>query len=507
MAAKRFRQDADQGEWSRDDAGGAASARPAGASHVRRAAAGLDHVPHARSAAHARHAAPGTYGHAAASGGRVAVSVGSRTAVGGDRRAADGEARAADSASSRGVAAPAPRSAAARPYATEPASSRSTTDAWGADDARRRVAPSVSPHAAAPAARPAAPAPRARRHGSRFADASRATAGRHGFAQLGATQQFEALPGDIPTLTSGDGLGASYATDDAPRPIGVDPAVTGAFHTIGSGQGAVLTTRETAAEGAEAASEAISDLDISRPLPRVDVDAERVAGGRGAASRGAGAARGGRSEASAGARDGVGRAVANPYRRRGGARRVTVPGRGVVSLRDAHGKLTSIALAIAVAVLAVVVLVWVLVLLAMSPAQDAPAAAATTEAAPSEAVASTGQTVQLNSYTYGLGQQADGTWAVERKSGDDMVPEFGLAGTPVSLVMWQGSIYVPENLPDGTWDVISRAVVDGAVAGQLEDADGNPYTGEGTIVSAELDGSSLVLTDDAGSQTTIPLAS
>lgn len=89
------------------------------------------------------------------------------------------------------------------------------------------------------------PAPRVETptRGSRFADASRATAASHSFPALGNTST-RLVAGQVPTSVS------TSSPDDAPRPINVDPAVTGSFSTIRDGQGAVVTTRETASAAA-----------------------------------------------------------------------------------------------------------------------------------------------------------------------------------------------------------------------------------------------------------------
>ena len=113
-------------------------------------------------------------------------------------------------------------------------------------------APARARAASAPAAAHRQGSAPARARGSRFADATRATASSHQFAHLGGTTDLGVAAGQVPVTASDDGAG-SYSGDDAPRPIDVDPAATGSFNTIRRGQGAVISTRETAGRAAAAA--------------------------------------------------------------------------------------------------------------------------------------------------------------------------------------------------------------------------------------------------------------
>ena len=295
-------------------------------------------------------------------------------------------------------------------------------------------------------------------HGPRFASASRAVEGTHSFPKLGGSHMHLAK-GEVPVTSSvGDVPGASFSVDEAPRPI--DPSATGSFDTLKARQGAVISTRETADRAARVARKA---------LPRSE-----------------------RRRLSAAHRPGTSR---------GRDGRESVPG-AVSAIRNASPVLIA---GIALAAFVVVALLFVLVGGALAPA---PAPAPETEAAtaPAEATVDTGQSVFYNGFTYGLGQGDNGWEFTRTPDGGTASALFSFSGTPVSIVLFQGTFYVAENLPDGTWDVICYVVADGSTSAQLLGSDGNPVTGQGSLSSSSLDGSSLVLVDEAGGQTQVPLS-
>ena len=65
-------------------------------------------------------------------------------------------------------------------------------------------------------------------------------------------------------------------------------------------------------------------------------------------------------------------------------------------------------------------------------------------------------------------------------------------------------LVIPESLEDG-WDVIAYRPADGSVPVQVADADGNPVHGSGSITSAELNGTTIVVTDSTGATTNVSL--
>lgn len=83
---------------------------------------------------------------------------------------------------------------------------------------------------------------------------------------------------------------------------------------------------------------------------------------------------------------------------------------------------------------------------------------------------------------------------------------FTLSGTPVQLVLYNGALVIPENLSDGSWDVIAYTMGAGGLPTQVVDADGNAVGGQGELVSVSLEDPNLVVTDSSGSTTTVALA-
>ena len=115
------------------------------------------------------------------------------------------------------------------------------------------------------------------------------------------------------------------------------------------------------------------------------------------------------------------------------------------------------------------------------------------------------QTITYRDVTYSLEEQDDGTYAIMMSvEGESATQLATLTGTPVQLILYNGTLVVPENL-NGTWDILAYTIGTGTSASQVVDEDGNPVTGEGSISSVELDGSSLKVTDDAGDTTTVSL--
>ncbi len=297
----------------------------------------------------------------------------------------------------------------------------------------RHAAPAQRPEAHGESASHAGARPR----GSRFADASRATASSHRFPQLGNTSTRLA-DGQVPApvITS--------SPDDAPRPIGVDPSVTGSFHTIRDGQGAVVTTRETASAAADAAREAMGSSKTVRASTR---------------------------------------------RRRAAKPSPAKAPKGVLV-----GMIAAVVVVIVLAVFAVRSLVE-----PATPGDDAATAVAQT----SVEVNGDGVSVAGSSYST---RQGDSGWELVKGEGDDATVVAQLSGSPVALCLHEGTLFVPENLSDGTWDVICYVVADGSSPTQLLNNDGQPVVGSGELSQAELEGSDLVVTDASGAQTSVSLS-
>lgn len=115
-----------------------------------------------------------------------------------------------------------------------------------------------------------------------------------------------------------------------------------------------------------------------------------------------------------------------------------------------------------------------------------------------------GESVAYNGSTYSL-RQTNGAYSlVEAHTNGDgnEVVVGGLPGEPVAIILFDGAVLLPENLPDGTWDISVYTIGTGwsLVSGR----DGSPSSGQGTITDAKLEGSELQLTVD-GSVIDVPL--
>ncbi len=80
---------------------------------------------------------------------------------------------------------------------------------------------------------------------------------------------------------------------------------------------------------------------------------------------------------------------------------------------------------------------------------------------------------------------------------------FVLPGTPTTMLFFNGTLLVPENLSDG-WDVMAYVLDGEAQPGPIVE-DGEPVHGEGEIVEAYLDGAELVVTDSTGATVRLAL--
>lgn len=69
-------------------------------------------------------------------------------------------------------------------------------------------------------------------------------------------------------------------------------------------------------------------------------------------------------------------------------------------------------------------------------------------------------------------RQGDSGWELVKGEGDDATVVAQLSGSPVALCLHEGTLFVPENLSDGTWDVICYVVADGSTPAQLLNGDG-----------------------------------
>ena len=112
---------------------------------------------------------------------------------------------------------------------------------------------------------------------------------------------------------------------------------------------------------------------------------------------------------------------------------------------------------------------------------------------------SVGESVTFQGQSFSIAQDG-GTYSVTR----DGAVVFNLEGTPTGLVLYNGSLVVPENR-NGGWDVVSYMIADGSVPAYVMGADGNAVGGSGDIQSATLDGNALKVTDSTGATTSVAL--
>ena len=114
--------------------------------------------------------------------------------------------------------------------------------------------------------------------------------------------------------------------------------------------------------------------------------------------------------------------------------------------------------------------------------------------------------VTYQGISYSLEATGDGTYAVSASdSKGNKTQEFTVSGTPVSLILYNSVIVVPENKPDGTWDVVAYTIGGDSAPMAVADSSGNAITGTGTISTATLDGSVVHVTDSTGATTDVAL--
>ena len=112
--------------------------------------------------------------------------------------------------------------------------------------------------------------------------------------------------------------------------------------------------------------------------------------------------------------------------------------------------------------------------------------------------ATPGLSINYDGATYEFSDEG-GTWQLIQTATDkDVLIEFD--GTPVYLVICNETVYAPENLADGTWDIMACLLADGAVAVHVPGA-----SGEGVVSSAKLDGDALALTMETGETVSVPI--
>lgn len=348
----------------------------------------------------------------------------------------------------------------AAPRIEEPELAAEETAAAQAEASQAAVAPQATSQAAAPEA----PTPQAatRQTATRRAHAARASAPAATAASSAAPvpepvpaptpaptpvvapapASASAIP-DLVSITDGD---QETSTTDAPRPIGVDPMETGSFRRIDATEGARVTTRANASQTASFRAQ------NARPAEKV---------------------------------------------------RMSTAGRPKVEHRDVEvqsNKRVFVALTIgAIVVIAIVGTLLVRALVSVEEAGEKPVV--------EQMQTNVDEGIEYRGTTYALTKQDNGSYALTSLSEGSETPAVvcELKGTPVALVLYNTVFVIPENLPDGTWDLIAHPLGGGSVTQQVTDGDGKPIVREGEITQASLSGDSILVTTAAGDEFTVSL--
>ncbi len=241
---------------------------------------------------------------------------------------------------------------------------------------------------------------------------------------------------------------SASAEQDAPRPIGVDPAQTGSFQRISAGQGATVETRQNVSK---------ISADSTSSWTRVGLGDEM---------------------------------------------RLQGTHKPTVRRREARYKTNrKLFVGLGVAVALVLALGGVLFWRALSSSRGA-----TTQQEQAQGQTDVGGTLTNRGTTFALRKQESGRYALVSwpEGGSAQTVYFELEGTPVQLVLYNGALIVPENLDD-SWDLLAYQIGGGSVETQVTDADGNAVAGGGSIEAVELQGSSLKLHTSDGRLVVVPL--
>jgi hypothetical protein len=113
---------------------------------------------------------------------------------------------------------------------------------------------------------------------------------------------------------------------------------------------------------------------------------------------------------------------------------------------------------------------------------------------PEQTVVAKDQGVTVRGYSYRLKEKGGKYQLMEESqtSGADPVSLGDLPGTPAGMVLYDGAIIIPENLKDGTWDIMAYTI--GSGWSQLMDQEGKATTGKGELTGVELNSTTLLLT-------------
>ena len=233
---------------------------------------------------------------------------------------------------------------------------------------------------------------------------------------------------------------------DVPTPVA--PAATSSFSTIRPGQGAVVTTRDTAARAAETAHES--------------------------------------------------------YQAQGSAKRLTGSNRPQYKTQDRGRGISVRSVVLMLVVVAVVALGGFLIASHFLHADD-DGQQESTLVQEKQVDADSG--IEYGGYTYQVDKQDDGTYALTRTASGSSTSYalFSIEGEPVALVVNNGVFLIPENTDSG-WDVVCYAMGDGSVATKMTDSDGNELGGSGSLADASISDGILTLVEEGGATQQVSLS-
>ncbi len=109
--------------------------------------------------------------------------------------------------------------------------------------------------------------------------------------------------------------------------------------------------------------------------------------------------------------------------------------------------------------------------------------------------------------TYTIEKQASGNYGVVRQDANGSgaaTTVFEIEGEPRALILYNSVLVIPENR-NGNWDVVSYVIADGSLPAYVMTMDGNEAGGSGSIESATLDGSNVIVKDSNGNTTSVAL--
>ena len=247
----------------------------------------------------------------------------------------------------------------------------------------------------------------------------------------------QAAPAAARQAASQAGQVPSPDWDDSRSPASVGADVAAALDTLAPGQGAVVTTRDTAAEAADAARAAHVEGTGSFRIPE----------------------------------------AARPH----------------VKSRSGSGRGKIFAIIFGIAALAALAVVFILPRFIQPEPEPQPPTTLVTEAN-----VAVGEGIDFGGYTYSIRETDEGHYVFTRLaagSGDPLVL-FEVPGSPTSLILSQGIFLIPENTAEG-WNVVAYTMGEGSEPTYVMNPDGSNFGGEGTIAAAATQGTDLVVTDSS----------